>query len=60
MKMSENPEKNMTWSHTSFISKLIIPGLKIIAFLQFANMLIPFNVSGCDIYCHSDSHQAQT
>lgn len=32
IKMSENPEKNMTRSHTSFISKLMIPGLRIITF----------------------------
>lgn len=27
------PWKNMTWSHTSFICKLMIPGLSITAYL---------------------------
>lgn len=39
MKMSENPEKNMTWSHTSFIGKLMIPGLRITAFHWLLNTL---------------------
>lgn len=60
-------KKNMTWSHTSSINKkvldellhhiLMIPCLRITGFHWFSNMLTLFSGSGCDVYCHSNSHQ---
>lgn len=56
-KCQRNLKKKITWSHTSFINKLMIPCLRITGFHWFSNMLTLFSGSGCDVYCHSNSHQ---